>query len=77
LNCDIKAAPGVNLRFDLRDGLPLESRSVDELSGVHVLQDLPREVLGPALKEIHRVLKRTRTISTFPGATRPASARSW
>jgi predicted SAM-dependent methyltransferase len=57
LNCDIAAAPGVDLRFDLREGLPLESRSVDRIVAVHLLQDLPWGAIGPALREIHRVLK--------------------
>jgi predicted SAM-dependent methyltransferase len=57
LNCDLRAAQGVDLRCDLRGGLPLGTASVDAVAGIHLLQDLAwNEVLG-ALRELHRVLK--------------------
>jgi hypothetical protein len=57
LNCDIKMAAGVDLRMDLRSGVPLLTGSVDCVVAIHIFQDLPWQVICPALRELHRVLK--------------------
>ncbi|MDB5922601.1 MAG: putative methyltransferase [Betaproteobacteria bacterium] len=57
LNCDIKMAPGVDLRMDLRTGVPLRTASVECIAGIHILQDLSWQLIGPALRELHRVLR--------------------
>jgi SAM-dependent methyltransferase len=57
LNCDVAALAGVDLRSDLRAGLPLAQASVDCIAGIHLLQDLEWPRIAPALRELHRVLK--------------------
>jgi SAM-dependent methyltransferase len=57
LNCDVLQLSGVDLCRDVRDGLPLESDSIDCIAGIHVLQDLPYLDIDMALCEIYRVLK--------------------
>jgi predicted SAM-dependent methyltransferase len=56
LNVDCFTAPGVDLVADLRAGLPLASASVDCVVAMHVLQDLAYLEVGPALRELRRVL---------------------
>ena len=56
LNLDCFAAPGVDLVADLRAGLPLASASIAYAVAMHVLQDLAYLELGPALRELRRVL---------------------
>jgi SAM-dependent methyltransferase len=58
LNCDIRAAPGVELRTDLRAGLPFRAETVDCIVAIHLLQDLAWREIARALAELHRVLKR-------------------
>ena len=57
LNCDMAPARGVDLRMDLRRGIPLQTASVDCIAAIHVLQDLAWDQIAPALDELHRVLK--------------------
>jgi SAM-dependent methyltransferase len=57
LNCDLRAAPGVDLRADLRRGLPFAAASVDAIAGIHLLQDLPWAGIAPALRELRRILR--------------------
>jgi len=57
LNCDRLAAPGVDLRCDLRGGVPLATASVDCIAAIHLMQDLAWPEIAPALVELHRLLK--------------------
>jgi predicted SAM-dependent methyltransferase len=57
VNVDIQSGPGIDLSCDIREGLPLESRSFDYAVSVHALQELAYPDLVPALKELQRVLK--------------------
>jgi predicted SAM-dependent methyltransferase len=57
VNVDIKPGPSIDLSCDIRQGLPLESRSFDYAVSVHALQELAYPDLVPALKELQRVLK--------------------
>jgi SAM-dependent methyltransferase len=57
LNCDVRAVPGVDVRFDLRGGIPLATSSIDAVAGIHLLQDLPWDAVAPALRDLHRVLR--------------------
>jgi SAM-dependent methyltransferase len=57
LNCDLQDLPGVNLRCDLRRGIPLRSDCADCIAAIHVLQDLDYCAFVPALRELRRVLK--------------------
>jgi len=56
INCDLKPLPGVDLRCDLRRGLPFASASMVHVAAVHVLQDLAWLDIPPLLGELHRVL---------------------
>ncbi|MFP5305588.1 MAG: class I SAM-dependent methyltransferase [Gammaproteobacteria bacterium] len=58
INCDLKPVSGVELRADLRRGLPLANASVDGIAAIHVLQDLAYTELDAALRELRRVLVR-------------------
>jgi predicted SAM-dependent methyltransferase len=57
INSDVKDIPGVDLVADIRDGLPIETASVDYAVSVHALPELPYPTLVPALEELRRVLK--------------------
>jgi predicted SAM-dependent methyltransferase len=57
LNADRRAAPGVDLLSDIRDGLPLATGSIQYIAAIHALQDLPYLAVVPALCELRRVLK--------------------
>lgn len=56
-NLDRIDAPGIDVRCDLLDGIPLPDQSFDYAVGIHVLQDLPWPALPRALDELRRVLK--------------------
>jgi predicted SAM-dependent methyltransferase len=47
----------VDLRCDIRTGLPLETGSIDCIASIHMLQDLPYFDVVRALRELKRVLK--------------------
>jgi len=57
LNSDIKDVPGIDVVADVRAGLPLETGSIDYITSIHALPELPYTDLVPALQELHRVLK--------------------
>ncbi len=57
LNSDIKEGPGIDLVCDIRDGLPLESDSIDYAVSIHALPEVAQPDLVPALSELRRVLK--------------------
>ena len=57
INADLKDIAGVDLRCDIRTGLPFDAGSIDCIASIHMLQDLPYEDLAPALGELRRVLK--------------------
>lgn len=57
INSDVKDAPGVDVAGDIRDGLPLESESIDYAVSVHALPELAYPEIVPALTELRRVLK--------------------
>ena len=57
INSDIKAGPGVHLVADIRDGLPLESDSIDYAVSIHALQEFSYPEIVPVLQELRRMLK--------------------
>jgi len=57
INSDVKPGPGIEISCDIRDGLPLETGSVDYAVSVHALQELPLDDVVPALHELRRVLR--------------------
>jgi predicted SAM-dependent methyltransferase len=57
INSDIKDMPGVDLPCDIRDGLPLETESIDYATSIHALPEIHYDDLVDALVELRRVLK--------------------
>jgi len=57
LNVDVKSGPGVDLSCDIREGIPVESDSIDYAVSVHALQELSIPELVPALAELRRALR--------------------
>ena len=57
INSDIKAGPGIDLPCDIRDGLPLEDRSIDYVVSIHALPEVPIDGQVGVLTELRRVLK--------------------
>lgn len=57
INADRTGGPNVDLVGDIREGLPIESATIDYAVSVHALQELGYSELGPALEELRRVLR--------------------
>jgi SAM-dependent methyltransferase len=57
INSDIKPDPGVDLVGDIRDGLPIESDSLDYISSVHALPMISLPDIDAVLRELRRMLK--------------------
>jgi len=56
MNSDVLAGPDIDLPCDIRQGLPLDSNSLDYITSSHALQALPYLDVVPALCELRRVL---------------------
>lgn len=56
INSDVKAGGHVDLVADIREGLPLETGSVDYAVSIHALPEFPYPELVPVLEELRRVL---------------------
>lgn len=57
INADRQSGAGIDLSGDIRDGLPLESDSVDYVVSVHALQEVPYPDVRGTLEELRRVLR--------------------
>jgi SAM-dependent methyltransferase len=57
INSDRKAAPGIDMSCDIREGLPLADASIDYAVSIHALPEVPYPDLLPVLRELQRVLK--------------------
>jgi len=57
INSDQKEGPGVDISCDIRQGLPLESDTIDYAVSIHALPEVPFPDLIPVLSELRRVLK--------------------
>lgn len=57
INSDQREGPGIDLCRDIRNGLPLETGSIDYAVSIHALQEIAYSDLVPVLSEIRRVLK--------------------
>jgi hypothetical protein len=57
VNADLKNAPGVDVRCDIRVGLPLADGAIGYAVAMHVLQDLLWADIPFAIAELHRVLQ--------------------
>jgi SAM-dependent methyltransferase len=53
----VKEGPGIDIPCDIRNGLPLDSDSIDYAVSIHALPELSYPDLAPALAELRRVLK--------------------
>jgi predicted SAM-dependent methyltransferase len=56
-NSDLVAAPGIELRGDIRDGLRVAEATFDYAVSIHALQEVAYLELVPVLRELRRVLK--------------------
>ena len=57
INSDVKEGPGIDISCDVREGLPLDASSLDYITSIHALPELPYADIEPALSELQRVLK--------------------
>ena len=57
INADVQCGPGIDLSGDIREGLPLETGSIDYAVSVHALQEIPYAEVVPVMQELRRVLK--------------------
>jgi SAM-dependent methyltransferase len=57
INFDREAGSGIDLVADIREGLPIESGTIDYAVGAQTLQELAYPDLVPALVELLRVLR--------------------
>ena len=57
INSDIKEGPGIDLSCDIREGLPLDSDSIDYVVSIHALPEIHFSEQVTVLKELRRVLK--------------------
>lgn len=56
INSDVKPGAGTDLVADIREGLPLETGSVDYAVSIHALPEFSFPELVPVLEELRRVL---------------------
>ena len=57
INSDQREGRGIDLSCDIRQGLPLDSGSIDYVVSIHALQEVPYDVIVPTLTDLKRVLK--------------------
>jgi predicted SAM-dependent methyltransferase len=57
INSDILSGPGIDISADIRTGLPITSGSIQYITSIHALQDLPYLDVLPALRELARILE--------------------
>ena len=83
INSDIKEGPGVDISCDIRDGLAIESDSLDYVVSIHALPMISYDDLVPVLQELRASSSRAgSSASRFPTSTResvrisPAIART-
>jgi predicted SAM-dependent methyltransferase len=57
INADRLSTTGIAVCGDIRDGLALDSESIDYAVSIHALQDLAYPDVVPALGELRRVLR--------------------
>ena len=57
INSDAKEGSGIDLVCDIRNGLPLETGSLDYAVSIHGLPEIHYDELIPVLTELRRVLK--------------------
>jgi predicted SAM-dependent methyltransferase len=56
INSDLKEGPGIDITADIRQGLPLDSDSLDYIVSIHALPMISYPDLVPVLRELWRLL---------------------
>jgi predicted SAM-dependent methyltransferase len=56
INSDLKEGPGIDITADIRQGLPLDSDSLDYIVSIHALPMISYPDLVPVLGELRRLL---------------------
>ena len=56
INSDLKEGPGIDITADIRQGLPLDSDSLDYIVSIHALPMISYQDLVPVLGELRRLL---------------------
>lgn len=62
VNLDFSWNPGIDICWDLSDGIPLESDSMNGCFSEHCLEHLDFQTAIQTLREIHRILKSRATV---------------
>ena len=57
INTNLTPGPGVDIRCDIRTGLPLPDDSMQYIASMHAIVELPYLDVVPALRELRRVLE--------------------
>jgi predicted SAM-dependent methyltransferase len=57
INSDRKEGPGIDISCDIREGLSLDTDSIDYVVSIHALEEVAYPDLVPVLEELRRVLK--------------------
>jgi SAM-dependent methyltransferase len=57
INSDLKDGPGIDISADIRNGLPVDSDSLDYIVSIHALPMISYPDLVPVLEELKRMLK--------------------
>jgi ubiquinone/menaquinone biosynthesis C-methylase UbiE len=57
INSDRRSGERIDISCDIRDGLPIDSESIDYAVSSHALQEVPLAELIAVLRELRRVLK--------------------
>ena len=57
INIDMSRAPGIDIVWDLRTGLPFADATCEVIFGEHVIEHMSREDALKLLRECHRVLQ--------------------
>jgi predicted SAM-dependent methyltransferase len=57
INSDVKDGPGIDVSADIRDGLPIDTDSLDYIVSIHALPMVPYPDVVAVLTELRRLLK--------------------
>jgi predicted SAM-dependent methyltransferase len=57
VNLDVARGDGIDIVWDLRQGLPFADQSCAVLFGEHVIEHVPKDAAESLLRECHRVLQ--------------------
>jgi predicted SAM-dependent methyltransferase len=57
INSDRKEGPGIDISCDIREGLSLDTDSIDYVVSIHALEEVAYPDLVPVLEELRRILR--------------------